>query len=101
MRTDGKLINKNVYKIQKKNLPSGRLSNVWMSSYIINKEFIGAFIDLINPLYTNWNLGFEGFLLKKFSTVADKYNLYVCPTNIISDHVEDRTKSAKVRYNNL
>jgi len=100
LRTDGELIGEYVYKIQKKTLTGGKLPNVWTSSYIINKKFTNTLINIINPEFADFDFAqFDVALVKKLYSVADKYNLYVCPTNIISTHVEDRSKSAKIRYN--
>ena len=102
LRTDGKLINKHVYKIQKRSLINGKLPNCWASSYIINKEFISKAINIINPEFTNYDfIQFDHDFIRKLYPIADKYNLYVCPQDIISDHIEIISKSAKVRYNNL
>jgi len=102
LRTDGELINEYVYKIQKKTLTGGKLPNIWMSSYIINKKFTNTLINIINPEFADFDfVQFDVYLVRKLYSIADKYNLYVCPTDIISNHVEDRSKSAKVRYNNL
>lgn len=102
LRTDGELVNEYVYKIQKKALIGFKLPNIWMSSYIINKKFANTLINIMNPEFADFDfIQFDVALVRKLYDVADKYNLYACPTNIISDHVEDRLKSAKVRYNNL
>ena len=100
IRTKGKLQKQKVYKIEKENINYLPMPNIWMSSYIINKNAIEDFLKMINPQSMDFDiLQFDQLWVKLLHANADNFNLYTCPRDIISNHIEDRTKSAKIRYN--
>jgi len=100
LRTKGKLLKNNVYKIEKEDINYFPMPNIWMSSYIINKNTIDDFFKMINPQLMDFDtLQFDQLWVKLLHSNANKFNLYTCPRDIISSHIEDRSLSAKIRYN--
>ena len=100
IRTKGKLQKKNVYKIEKENINYSLMPNIWLSSYIINKNTIDDFFKIMNPQSIDFDtIQFDQFFVKFLHTNADVFNLYTCPRDIISTHIEDRNASVKTRYN--